>query len=89
LCTVYHQTGYCTHPPRHFYLLLNELFHDYNPAWLPHLHPFSEMAIVKKLMNIQAKLKNRGLTAIYLVLAADHTKNVYNFYNPKTRQCIQ
>jgi hypothetical protein len=24
-----------------------ELFHDYNPAWLPHLHSFGEIEIVK------------------------------------------
>jgi hypothetical protein len=44
----------------------DELFYDYNPAWLPHLHSFGEMAIVKKPKKIQDELKNIGITAIYL-----------------------
>jgi hypothetical protein len=66
-----------------------EVFYDYNPAWLPNLHSFGKMSIVKKPKKIQAKLKNRGFPAIYLGPAEDHKKDVYNFSNPKTRQCIQ
>jgi hypothetical protein len=47
------------------------------------------MAIVKKPKQIQAKLKNGGFPAIYLGPAADHKEDVYNLWNPKTRQSIQ
>jgi hypothetical protein len=66
-----------------------ELFNDCDPAWLPNLYSFGEMAIVKETKKIQAKLKNRGYQAIYLGPAEDHKKDVYNFWNPKTRHCIQ
>jgi hypothetical protein len=66
-----------------------ELFYEYNPSWLPHFHSFGEIAIVQNPKKIQAKLKNRGFPAIYLGPDADHKEDVYNFWNPKTRQCIQ
>jgi hypothetical protein len=64
----------------------SELFYDYNPAWLPHLQSFGENAIVNKPKKIHAKLKNRGFPDIYLGPAADHKEDVYNYWNPKTRQ---
>jgi hypothetical protein len=66
-----------------------ELFYEYNPAWLPYLKLFGDMAIIKNPKKVQAKLKNRGFPAIYLGPAADHKEDVYNFWNPKACQCIQ
>jgi hypothetical protein len=84
LCIVNHQTSRSD-----VNLSPYELFFDYNPAWLTHLHSFGEIPIGKNNKKIQAKLKNRGFPAIYLGPTTDLKEDVYNFWNPKTRQCIQ
>jgi hypothetical protein len=62
-----------------------ELFHGSLPPWLPHIQPFGSMAIVKTTNDIQSKLNNHGIPAIYLGPALDHADNVYIFCNPKTK----
>jgi hypothetical protein len=36
----------------------HELFYGENPAWIPHLHSFGEIAVVKLPDKIQSKLSN-------------------------------
>jgi transposase InsO family protein len=62
-----------------------ELFHDTLPPWLPYIQPFGSMAIVKHTKDIQSKLHNHGIPAIYLGPALDHADNVYISWNPKTK----
>jgi hypothetical protein len=64
---------------------LYKLFHDHLPPWLPYIQPFGSMAIVKHTNDIQSKLHNHGIPAIYLGPALDHADNVYVFWNPKTK----
>jgi Reverse transcriptase (RNA-dependent DNA polymerase) len=62
-----------------------ESFQGTLPPWLPYIQPFGSMAIVKHTIDIQSKLHNHGIPAIYLGPALDHADNVYIFWKPKTK----
>ena len=54
-----------------------KLFHGVDDKRFKHLRQFGEMAIVTTGEGIQNKLRNRGLPAIYLGHAANHSVDVF------------
>jgi transposase InsO family protein len=67
----------------------HKLWHDEDPPWMDNLQPFGTIAIVKHNRKIQSKLKDRGYPAIYIGPAADHSAEVHEFWNPKTKRRCQ
>ena len=66
-----------------------KLFHGVDDKSFKHLKPFGEMAIVTTGEGIQSKLTNRGIPAIYLGHAANHSTEVSRFLKISTRKVIR
>ena len=49
---------------------------------------FGEMAIVTKTENIQNKLNNKGIIAMFVGYASNHANDVYRMYNIETKGII-
>jgi hypothetical protein len=56
---------------------------------MDNLQPFGTIAIVKHNCKIHSKLKDRGYPAIYIGPAADHSAEVQEVWNPKTKRRCQ
>jgi hypothetical protein len=67
----------------------HKFYYRFNPAWIPHLHPFGEIAIVNNPKMIQSKLNNRGYLAIDVGPETEYMEDVYNICISKTRHLIQ
>jgi hypothetical protein len=63
-----------------------QLFQE-NPPYHNHLHTFGELcAILDTHRPIKAKDKNRGLIALYIGRARDHSLGTHRFYNINTKR---
>jgi hypothetical protein len=59
-----------------------DMYHGKSPAWAQYLHSFGELAVAKSNTEIQAKLDNKGIPAIYLGTSEDQKGDTYTFWNP-------
>ena len=66
-----------------------KLFYGVDDKRFKYLQKFGEMAIVKNGDNIQNKLENRGIPAIYLGHAENHSAEVSRFLKISTRKVIR
>jgi hypothetical protein len=67
----------------------HKLWHGEDPPWMDNLKPFGTIAIFKHNQKVQSKLKDRGYPAIYISPAADHSAEVHEFWNTKTKRRCQ
>ena len=66
-----------------------KLFHGTDDKRFSYLRKFGEMAIVKVGTSIQNKLENRGIPAIYLGHAPNHSSEVSRFLKISTKKVIR
>jgi Reverse transcriptase (RNA-dependent DNA polymerase) len=65
-----------------------QLLYGCKPKLAPSLRFFGEMGVVTTKKDIQGKLKNRGMTCMFMGYSVDHSNDVYRMLNLETKKII-